>query len=235
MKLLLLSVVAATGVAFGSVDQVTSGAPALELAEYRGRFVVFQDSKEFAGLGFAGGWRDRKITLIYDSQPRSAGGLSFDPGDHFPAGWDGGPIFPFDQNRAFTYHPKLLVEYGRVVGEQKGFRLITWTLETVALADADIYVLARERYGLSPKQNFLGCLDSKIFYWIDGEMDRIYWFSSDDRQVLHVKSLPRGVLALHGVTKGVKNDFCLIGVKKNQEAGAYSPNGPLVLDLLFGP
>jgi len=211
-----------------------SGDPGLRLEKLKGRFLVFVDERKIPAISFFNvGWRDRKIETLFDSAIGGPGGGQFDPGSNFPSGWSGYQIFPFDREVGFCVamlppsasRPAAQWSVRWLVVRQKGAKL--------EVMDGDIDKMAVDRYGLGHGEHFLGCIDGRVIYWKDGEMDHVYWFRSDERARVHTKAIPRKAFLFLGATGGVKGGFSLLLVSESKGLFAYSPNESVVLEIEF--
>ena len=234
-KIFSITLILFTGTAYanhGELPSLGSGKPGLMFAEYKNHFVVFNDIEDCAGLGFrSGGWRDRHIEAIYDSATQTIGGATFDPGEHFPAGWNGNPLFPFDQNSAFLVKEVPVWVDGRLVGNRRSTQLLRWKSSCIEVQDIDVYAEARRLYALTNDEDFLGVLDSNVFFTEKGVMNRVFWKKNGSVGELHSVLVQRQILAYYGVTRGMRKGFCLVAIAKSEGAFPYSPNEGVVLNL----
>jgi len=189
-----------------------SGQPGLKIMDKgTNQFVIYLDEPWTVGVGSMGGYYDRHIVVLFD---RNYGLKEMIR----TRTWDGGAqqLYPFDDQRAFTCD---------VATNSSNWphqtQMITINGDSPSISD-DVYALARQQYGLTTNQYFLGKIGTNIFYWEMGDPRKAYCRPIGEKEAAIYFELPKGMIDLFGVTKGVKKDIGFVVFKKSTRFFSFS-------------
>jgi hypothetical protein len=194
-------------------QSIGSGHPGLKVHALKsGSIVIYQDEPNTFGNGLMGGMKDRKIKVIVDQ------GYNFDQASmEIPE-----QLFPFDPDSAFscdggTWAPGFKQwDYSR--RETIGYRLADGRLTIFS----DVQKEAAIKYNLSAGDEFLGCIDNRVFFWKNFNPSHIYWHDLTLSKTYSFR-LPKTVIDLHGVARGIRKDVKLLTFSKSHGWFRYSP------------
>ncbi|HEY4417489.1 MAG TPA: hypothetical protein VGO57_17490 [Verrucomicrobiae bacterium] len=209
---------------YGEVAPSTNlgaGQPGLKI-DYRGtnRFVIYLDEPWTVGPGSIGGYYDRHIDVLFEQNYGLKRMLQ-------TREWDGGDpqqLYPFDDQRIFTCETaKLGLDHKTFTHWPHQTQLFSINGNSLSVSD-DVYVLARQQYGLTTNQFFLGKIGTNIFYWEMGDPRKAIYRAVGDKSTVKYFELPKGMIDLFGVTKSVKKDVGFTVLRKSSGFFQYSPN-----------
>jgi len=198
---------------------------------YKGtnQFVIYLDEPWTVGPGLKGGMDKRQIEIVLDrnyglkQRLQSRDGTIPDPQQ----------LYPFDNQRAFTCEsailgldPKTLTDWPHQT------QMFTINGDSLSVSD-DVYALARHQHGLTTNQYFLGMIGTDVFYWEMGDPRKAYCRPAGEKQAAIYFELPKSMIDLFGVTKGVKKDVGFVVLKKSTGFFLYSPNEFVFLEFSF--
>lgn len=204
---------------------IGSGNPGLKVAT-RGTnsnaIVIYQDEPETVGNGLQGGMMDRKIKVIFDR------GYNFRQEDmEIPE-----QLYPFDSDSAFTSTGGSWDPLGRnweyIPRGTSGFRLANGDLTTFT----NVQMAAEAKYHLNSDEAFLGFIDNKVFFWRGFNPTRVFWRERDSQEVYYY-IMPKQVIDIYGVTKGIQNDVCFVAFGKSTGLFSYSPYEERLVQINF--
>jgi len=194
-------------------QSIGSGNPGLKVVTNKlGAVAVYQDEPQTLGAGGMGGWKNRQINVIVDD------GYNFDKS--FLEISD--QLFPFDSDSAFTCKGgSWTSDFSRWDYSRRkyfGYRLLDGRLTIFN----DVQKQASEKYQLSPGEEFLGCIDQRIFFWKGFNPSSVYWREQGTSRIYRL-DLPKGIIDLLGATRGIKKDIAFLTFRKSHGFFHYSP------------
>jgi len=227
--LIILFLVVASSFRLLAGDNLGSGQPGLKIM-YKGtnQFVIYLDEPWTVGVGLMGGYYERHIDVLFDRNY----GLKEMIRTRM---WDGDPkqLYPFDDQRAFTCED-IFLDADPKPGTSWCHQAKMFTINGSSLSVSDdVYALARHQYGLTTNHYFLGKIGTNIFYWEMGDPRKAYCRPIGEKQAAIYFELPKGMIDLFGVTKGVKKDVGFVVLKKSTGFFPYSPNEFVFLEFSF--
>jgi hypothetical protein len=204
--LIVLFLVAASSLRLWAGDNLGSGQPGLKII-YKGtnQFVIYLDEPWTVGVGTMGGMDTRQIEIVLDRNYGLKQRLQSRTG---PIG-EVQQLYPFDGQRGFTCE---LADLG--FNPAPG---AYWP----------------HQYGLTTNQYFLGKIGMNIFYWEMGDPRKAYCRPADEKQAAIYFELPKSMIDLFGVTKGVKKDVGFVVLKKTTGFFSFYPNEDVFLEFSF--
>ena len=192
---------------------IGDGSPGLKVAtKESGAIVIYQDEPTTVGIGLMGGMLERKIKVILDQ------GYGF----RQEAMQEQEQLYPFDEQSAFTS------EIGSWGPDYKAWRYVPRKSVGYRLADGRITVFesaqeaAREKYQLKPDEVFLGAIDHKVFFWKAFDPSIVFWRTSGSAELSSYR-LPKRVIDLYGITRGITNDVGVVVFERSPGLIHYSP------------
>lgn len=193
--------------------KIGSGNPGLKVAINKSKAVViYQDEPFTVGAGAMGGAKSRNIDVIFDND------FHFEK-DSLPMS---DQLYPFDADSAFTCDGgswgSTFKTWEYVPRDSTLYRLTEGKLEI----SSDVQLKAKAKYGLKGDTVFLGFIDNKIFYWKGFDPSRIFWRSTDSR-IIYTINMPKGVIDIHGATRGIQKDIGFVVFRKSPGIIHYSP------------
>jgi hypothetical protein len=211
-------------------DNLGSGQPGLKII-YKGtnQFVIYLDEPWTVGVGTMGGMDTRQIEIVLDRNYGLKQRLQSRTG---PIG-EVQQLYPFDGQRGFTCELADL-GFNPAPGAYWPHQTQMFTIsgESLLVSD-DVYALARHQYGLTTNQYFLGKIGMNIFYWEMGDPRKAYCRPADEKQAAIYFELPKSMIDLFGVTKGVKKDVGFVVLKKTTGFFSFYPNEDVFLEFSF--
>jgi hypothetical protein len=185
-----------------------SGDPRLKVATKTtnaNAIVIYQDEQVTAGIGGLGGMQDRTITVVVDHGFHFRKNSQDIRVDNVPL-----QLFPFDCNSAFTSeigavdpNAEACVSNGGTPPWSIGYRLENGRLTTFT----NVQTEAAAKYHLNQGDIFLGCINSRVFFCKNRFHPAVVFCRDEDNQHEFYFKMPRKVVDIFGVTRGVQNDF----------------------------
>jgi hypothetical protein len=202
---------------------IGSGDPGLKVVIGNSDSVaIYQDEPQTFGVGLQGGMAKRRILVIVDQ------GYGFNQrAMDIPK-----QLFPFDSEAAFTCSggrwalPPGPHRFDYTPRKYVGYRLVDGRLTVFT----DVQKEAGAKYRLSPGEEFLGSVDSRVFYWKDFDPSKVYWRDQTTTKTYSL-ALPEGVIDLYGVARGLKQDIRLLTLRKSHRLFNYSPYTDEVIEI----
>jgi hypothetical protein len=206
--------------AFGPSVNLGSGEPGLKIIyKASNQFVIFLDEPWTVGEGLIGGYYQRDIEVVAEQNYGLKEKLLSRTWHDFPK-----QLYAFDEQTAFTCD-------GGAGWSSDGKIWNYWPRTTKVFAISsngisvsdDLYAGARARYGLTTNQLFLGRIGTNIYYWETQNPRRIYFRSVGGENASNYFPLPKAVIDIFGVTKGVTKmhkDLAFVVFRKS--AGFFS-------------
>jgi hypothetical protein len=228
--LIALFLVGASSLRLLAGDNLGSGQPGLKIIyEGTNQFVIYLDEPWTVGVGTMGGMDTRKIEIVLDRNYGLKQRLQSRTG---PIG-EVQQLYPLDEQRAFTcesaelgLNPKTFPHWPHQI------QMFTINGNSLSVS-GDVYALARHQYGLTTNQYFLGKIGTNIFYWEMGDPRKAYCRPVGEKKAAIYFELPKSMIDLFGVTKGVKKDVGFVVFKKSTGFFSYSPNEFVFLEFSF--
>lgn len=178
---------------------------------------IFVDESWTVGTGLVGGYDNRKIDVLFDQNY----GLKEKIRNRT---WTDTPeqLYPFDVSTAFTCDPPNETELFSMHGDH-------------LIVTKDVYSLACSRYGLSTNQLFLGTLGTNIYYWAAQDPRKVFFRPVGEVNATNFFELPKGMIDLMGVTRGVKDseNVGFVVLQKSKGFFHYSPNEFSFIEVSF--
>jgi hypothetical protein len=199
-----------------------SGEPGLHII-YKGtnQFVIYVDEPWTVGSWLIGGMPERHLQIICDRNYGLKERIQSLTGkiDTIQQ------LYPFDDQRAFTCDLAVVEPDPKTGGDMWPHQnmLISLDGDSLSVSD-DVYALARHQYGLTTNQVFLGKIGTNVFYWEMGDPRKAYCRAVGEKQAAVYFELPKGMIDLFGVAKGVKKDVGFVVLKKSTGFFRYSSN-----------
>jgi hypothetical protein len=211
------------------LHQLGDGDPGLKVI-YRttNQFVIYLDEAWTVGPGLIGGYDKRHIDVLFDRnyglkqmiQTRS---------------WEGIPqqLYPFNDHEAFTCEGISLDPDSESLSNWfHRTQVFSLNGDSVSVSD-DVYILARQQYGLTSSQLFLGKFETNIFYWERSDPTKVFYHVTSEEAATNYFELPKGIIDLFGVTKSAKKDVGFVVLKKSTGFFHYSPNEFTFVEFYF--
>jgi hypothetical protein len=142
-------------------------------------------------------------------------------------------LYPFDDQRVFT------CETAKLGPDPKTWnywphqtQLFYVNGDSLSVSD-EVYALARQQYGLTTNQFFLGKIGTNIFYWEMGDARKAFYRPAAEKKAAHYFELPKGMVDLFGVTKSVKKDIGFTVLMKTPGLFTLTPNEFTFIEFSF--
>jgi hypothetical protein len=87
----------------------------------------------------------------------------------------------------------------------------------------DITKISREIYALDQRRVFLGCLDGQVYYHEDNDLTKLYKMDVKSQSIKSA-NIPKGILKIQGVTRGIRKDVGLFVLRKSPGLAHVTPN-----------
>lgn len=216
-RILFVGLLAATVVsplAHVQSGQLDAGYPGLKIVlAPAGAVAIYADEPKTVGVGLRGGMKTRHIKVLFDQ------GYGFDQrAMDIPE-----QLYPLDSDTAFTSTGGAFrldpPRWDLPKRTATGYRLIDGQLTVIP----DALAVASSKYRLERNESFLGRIDNRVFFWRDFNPTMLFWREIDSEQVYGVQ-MPKGMIDLYGVTRGVKKDIGLVALRKSPGLIHITPN-----------
>lgn len=194
-------------------QSIGSGAPGMKayLAPSRS-VVIYLDEPSTVGGGLVGGMSKRHIQVLFDPD-RVFSQDAMDIPDQ---------LYPLDANSAFSCTGgKWDSSSGHWIYEPRTFTV--YSIDDGKLVmERDALPKTQARFHLSHEEVFLGRISDKVFFWKKYDPHRIYW-RTDGSCIEYEIKLPKGVIDIYGVTRGIKKDFGAVVFRHSPGLFHYAP------------
>lgn len=220
LSVVVLAVFLLHPLAHAQSSEIGSGHPGMKIAlRSSSAIAIYEDEPETVGVGLRGGMRDRHLVVLLDH------GYSFNqkamdiPEQLYPLASDSaftcsGGAWNFDTRRWDQTKRKAI-----------GYRLVNGQLTVIP----DALSKAALNYKLKPNESFLGRIDGRIFFWRDYLPRTLFWREIETSRVYSIE-LPKGIIDIYGVTRGVRKDIALVVFRKSPGLIHIAPNMHDVLE-----
>ena len=211
---IFLSVLLNATVHAAEPPNIGSGYPGLKVATRVGdanAIVIYTDEPDLVGPVGLVGMKNRKINVIIDH------------GFHFQKDSIEIPqpipqqLYPFDSNSVFTSEigsndsdAKQYAAAGGTPPWPVGYRLVDGHLTVFT----NVQEAAEAKYHLTNDEMFLGFVDSRIFFCKRAFKPAVVFWREQDSQQAYSFAMPRGVVDIFGVTRGIQKDVGFVVLRK---------------------
>ena len=137
-------------------------------------------------------------------------------------------LYPLDEESAFTCDAAgwdFMVHPGSGKKDKWNYvprKYAVYSLHAGKLSVTGDFETAVKKYNLPKGAVFLGFLNGITFYWIDYDIKQVFWKTANDALPHRIK-LPRQVIDVFGVTKGLKKEYGFVVFRKSPGLIHYAP------------
>ena len=205
------------------------GEPGLKIIyKATNQFVIYRDEAWTVGPGLIGGYENRKIDVLFDRNFALKQKIQTRSWEDIPQ-----QLYPFDDQRAFTCDVTNLgpdpENWSNWTHRTQVFSL---NGDSISVSD-DVYPMARQQYGLTSNQLFLGKIGTNIFYWESPDPKKVFYRPASGGTATNYFEFPKGMIDLFGVTKSVKKDVGFVVSKKSAGFFNYTPDEFAFIEFYF--
>jgi hypothetical protein len=205
----------------------------------------------YLGLKVITGMERSNSIVIYQDTPPTVGGVIpgkmegysvkviYERGYHFSEEslWGGDipipeQLYPFSTNSAFTSRGGTWdFSTGKWQYSSRTYVGYFFASEKLIIFTS-VQERARALYHLNSDDVFLGAVDGKSFFWKKFKPSKIFWRDQNSQKEFYY-ALPRGIIDIYGVTKGIQKDVQIRVFRKSSGFMQITPYEPDSIEIFL--